>query len=142
MLPKVITDLIEEYVTLMNEYTDLPSKESIQKLVRNSDIFCLNCLTKVTRMETNEPTHQHYFLQIDRHITYYFTLTPLQKIRLSCLLEDGITIDPSTSSMVWVFLVKEPNLYDQPDYKRFLNRSLLGNIFCNVLCQPMFLRNF
>ena len=133
MLPSVIRALIEQYVSEMNRYTDLPSKNAIAKLVRKSDMFILDCLTKVTGIPTNDPFRANYTITIDGQITYYFRLALGQKLRLQYLCEMGIGHDIYTSRMIWVFLLANPPLYNEPDYREFLETSLLVQVFTRVL---------
>ena len=117
----------------MNRYTDLPSKNAIAKLVRKSDMFVLDCLTKVTGMPGTDPFRASYTITIDGEITYYFRLALGQKLRLQYLCEMGIAHDLHTSRMIWVFLLATPPLYNEPDYKEFLETSLLVQVFTRVL---------
>ena len=133
MLPSVIRDLIELYVSEMNTYTDLPSKNAIANLVRRSDMFILECVTKVTAIPSTDPFRANYSITIDGHVTYYFRLSLLQKIRLKVLCELAIGQDIDTCRMIWVFLLATPPLYDEPDYRVFLETSLLVQVFIKVL---------
>ena len=133
MLPFVIKTLILEYMSDMNRYTDLPSKNTIAKLVRKSDMFILDCLTKVTGIPTNEPFRSNYSITIDNNVSYYFRLTLLQKVRLKGLCERAIGCDIDTTRMIWIFLLATPPLYDEPDYRVFLETSLLVQVFTRVL---------
>lgn len=142
MLPSVIRALIEQYVSEMNRYTDLPSKNAIAKLVRKSDMFVLDCLTKVTGLPTTDPFRANYTITIDGEITYYFRLGLSQKIRLQFLCEMGISHDFNTSRMIWVFLLANPPLYDEVDYRHFLETSLLVQVFTRVLNSPSPLTRF
>ena len=133
MLPSVIRCLILQYVSEMNRYTDLPSKNTIAKLVRRSDMAVLNCITKVSSVPSMDPVRANYTLTVDRYVTYYFRLSFLQKIRLRALCELLIHDDSCTSRMIWVFILATPPLYEEPDYRILFETSLLVQVFTKVL---------
>ena len=133
MLPLVIRSLILQYVSEMNRYTDLPTKNAIAKLVRKSDMAVLDCITKVTRSLSTDPHRTNFVLTVDKNVSYYFRLSFLQKVRLGVLCESLISDHSFTSRMIWVFLLAKPPLYDEPDYRFLLETSLLVQVFCRVL---------
>ena len=133
MLPLVIRSLILEYVSEMNRYTDLPTKYAIAKLVRRSDMAVLDIIAKVTRMETMDPFRGNYRITVDNNVSYYFRLSFMQKVRVRMLCEALISDDSCTSRMIWVFLLANPPLYEEPDYRKLLETSLLVQVFTRVL---------
>ena len=131
MLPTCVINLILSYMNAMNEFTDLPQKLSIFRLVQESDMFVLNTVDKVSRTLAGHVHRDYYCLKIRGHMQYYFVLSPVQKIKLYHLLQRAMYEHSATARMLWVFL--DRGLYKQDDYAVMFEKSLLVMMFAKVL---------
>ena len=131
MLPICVINLILSYMNEMNEFTDLPQKFSIFRLVQASDMFVLDTIEKVSRTLAGHVHRDYYCLKVRGHMQYYFVLSPIQKIKLYHLLQRAMYEHSATSRMMWVFLDK--GLYKHDDYGTMFEKSLLVMLFAKVL---------
>ena len=90
MLPKVVEDLIFDYVDAMAEGSSLPSFASIRNLVKRSDVFVMNTLGFVMGIPTTEILRLRYRIVLKNDFLFYFRLTPMQRIRFIRNLKRGI----------------------------------------------------
>ena len=125
MLPDVIKDLILDYLECINEYLNLPSKKCVRELVYKSNTYVMNCLGFVLDLPRDDFIRMRYRIMLDSEFTFYFHLTPLQRLRLIHMVERGMIIDKSTSFLVWMFIVRKPRLIDHPGYSDIFAGSLL-----------------
>ncbi len=125
MLPLEVEQLIYEYLECINDYLDLPSKRSIRRLVFKSNEYVLHSLGFVLDLPTEDFIRMRYRIMIDHNFTFYFHLSPLQRIRLIHMIERGMVIDKSTSFLIWIFIMRKPRLLDHPDFRDMFANSLI-----------------
>lgn len=125
MLPKVILDLIDDYVAAMDEGSDLPSLRAVRKLIKRSNLFVMNTLTFVLQMPRALILRNRYWIELDRNFMFYFQLSPMQRIRLLHLLKNSVATDVHCANLIWLFIVRDPPLRLKPEYFRLFRRSFL-----------------
>jgi len=125
MLPKVILDLIDDYVAAMDEGSDLPSLRAVRKLIKRSNLFVMNTLTFVLQMPRALILRNRYWIELDRNFMFYFQLSPMQRIRLLHLLKNSVATDVHCANLIWLFIVRDPPLRLHPEYFRLFRRCFL-----------------
>ena len=111
MLPLEIEQIIEEYSTQIDQLESLPEISAIKRLVTRSNHHLISTATQllsipmsimmeiVCREEFNEP-YLLYIQNTARLITDFNT----------CLIF-SFNNDFATSSLFWVYIIRDPNLY-------------------------------
>jgi len=125
MLPKVCEDLIFEYLEQLNNFTDLPSKKAVARLISYSNSHVLDCLGNVLRMTQSEVAHLHYRLVIERDFFFHFNLGLAGRAKLLFVLNRAIFNNFHCSSLVWMFVRRKPSLLEYRDYAKMFWESLL-----------------
>jgi len=129
MLPNVILDLIQSYVDAMDRYTDLPPRARVRRLMDRCDQWVLNQVGTVLGMPTNEVQRLRFRLEMRGEFIFYFHMSLPQRQMLLEILQDGITSNRHMSCMIWIFLTREPKLYNVPGYERIFKDGL----FCRLM---------
>ena len=129
MLPGVILDIIDTYVSSMNFYSDLPSLRAVRSLMDKCDLFVLSQLGTVLGMPSSEVMRLRFRLEMRGEFIFYFHMSSPQRLRLLNLLQDSIEGDRHMASMTWIFLEKEPKLIRIPRYERLFRDGL----FCRLM---------
>ena len=129
MLPGVILDIIDTYVSSMNFYSYLPSLRAVRSLMDKCDLFVLSQLGTVLGMPSSEVMRLRFRLEMRGEFIFYFHMSNSQRLRLLNLLQDSIEVDRHMASMTWIFLEKEPKLIRIPRYERLFRDGL----FCRLM---------
>ena len=130
MLPTDILELIYQMLDSMNEYSDLPSKRAVTRLVKKTDDFVLSVLGDVLGMNTPAVEMMRFRIRMDSDFIFYFRFSILQRTRMIALLREAISQNVHVSSMIWIFIVRKPPLTNYPEYKRIFTNGL----FCRLVC--------
>lgn len=99
-MPPEIEAIIYSYLESLEEYSNLPSLNSILRLVKKSDAFVMTCLGRVLNMRPLELSIWRYRILFSDDFSLYFRLGSLQKIRLMHLLEIGMTRNKPTTCLI------------------------------------------
>ena len=125
MLPTDVQNIIDSYVAQLDEYGDLPSLKSFQRLIRRCDDFVIGILGDVLREGTGG--HLRYRLTSPSYI-FHFNFSHQQRDRMLYLLERAITGNVHISSSVWA-TVGPPMLCRYPEYMY----AFAHGFFCKLL---------
>ena len=123
MFPKDVLDIIETYVTQFDMLESLPEIASIQKLVTKSNHSLIMIATRLVGiplalvMEIALTDSSIPFL-VDIDISRVLSLELNQTVMFS------MNANFATSSLFWLFILREPNLYHGP-YSALFENSLL-----------------
>ena len=123
MLPQDVLDIIETYVTQFDMLESLPEIASIQKLVTKSNHSLIMIATQLVGiplalvMEIALTDSSIPFL-VDIDISRVLSLELNQTIMFS------MNANFATSSLFWLFILREPNIYHGP-YSALFENSLL-----------------
>ena len=120
MLPKVLCDLVEEYIAEIHTLENLPRLSSVKKLALRSDHFLIHNATVIFQVPTHilieivhlQSFHQTFFVDVE-HVNTFHNLLVL-----------AMNNDVATSSLFWLYIVREPNLYFGA-YSNIFETSLL-----------------
>ncbi len=132
MLPEVVEALIMEYLDQINDVLNLPSYRAVKRLVTRSNDYVLRCLGFVLELPPGDLVRIRYRISFDSDFIFFFRLSPIQRIHLITLLERGMTIDPPTSCLVWLFVGRTPRLLDYPRFRKLFVNSMLCNLLSRV----------
>lgn len=130
MLPVDILSLIYSMVDSMNEYSDLPKKRAIERLVNKTNDFVLNCLGEVLGMQTPDVDVMRFRLITNADYIFYFRFSLPQRTRMINLLREAISQNIHVSRLIWMFIVNDPPLSKYPEYKSMFT----GGLFCRIVC--------
>ena len=129
MLPKVILDIIDSYVTSMNQYSDLPSLHSVRRLMDYCDRFVIQQLGGVLGMPTSEVQRLRFRLEMRGEFIFYFHMSVTQRLHMLDVLKRSVEKDRHISCMTWIYLEREPKLIMIPRY----NRIFRDGLFCRLM---------
>ena len=129
MLPEVILDIIDSYVTSMDAYTDLPTLPSVRRLMDHCDRFVIQQLGGVLGMPSNEVNRLRFRLQMRGEFVFYFHMSVTQRFHLLEILQNACETDRHISCMTWIYLEKEPKLINMPLYTQIFRDGL----FCRLM---------
>ena len=132
MLPIEIESLIFEYLEEIYIFLNLPKYKAVKRLVKKSNNYILKCLGFVLDLPPDDLVRIKYRISFETNFVFYFRLTPLQRIHLITLIEQGITWDLATSNLVWLFVLNTPRLLDHPRYRGLFVNSLLCTMLGRV----------
>jgi len=130
MLPVDILSLIYSMVDSMNEYSDLPKKRAIAKLVDKTNDFVLNCLGEVLAMTLPEVDMMRFRIQTNSDFIFYFRFSLPQRTRMINLLREAISQNIHVARLIWLFIMNDPPLSRYPEYKQIFTDGL----FCRLTC--------
>lgn len=124
MLPIEIENLIHEYAIDMGNLESLPEIISIQKLVQKSNRTLITIANKHFGIPLPVLMEIHLREEFSEPLFVDFNLTPevidnFNDTVLLCVLRNW-----ATSSLFWLFITREPNLYHGP-YTKIFENSLL-----------------
>ena len=129
MLPAVILEIIEDYVSGMNFHSDLPRLKAVRRLMDKCDRFVLQLLGKVLGMPSSEVNRLRFRLEMQGEFIFYFHMSADQREHLLHLLERSVQENPHMACLTWIFLNREPKLIEIPEYKRLFRDGL----FCRLM---------
>ena len=129
MLPKVILDIIDSYVTSMNRYSDLPSLSSVRRLMDYCDRFVIQQLGGVLGMPTSEVRRLRFRLEMRGEFIFYFHMSVTQRLHMLDVLKRSVEKNRHISCMTWIYLEREPKLIMIPSY----NRIFRDGLFCRLM---------
>ena len=130
MLPLDVEDLIYHYLDLLNAFTDLPKKKHLKKLIARSDQFCMNCLAFVLNQQATQFRFRYRVCL--NNIFFYFRLDAIQRIHLKQLLQRGSVTNFACCTLVWIFVLRQPNLCDYASYRKLFLRSVLCQLLSRL----------
>ena len=129
MLPEVILDIIQEYVTSMEAYSDLPSLPAVRRLMDHCDRFVIQQLGGVLGMPTSEVHRLRCRLEMRGEFIFYFHMSVTQRFHMLEILQRSVETDRHISCMTWIYLEKEPKLIMIPRFKQLFRDGL----FCRLM---------
>ena len=130
MLPADIQALIFSMLDSMNEYSDLPKKRGVMRIIDKTNDFVLNCLGEVLGMQTPDVDVMRFRLQTNADFIFYFRFSLEQRIRMLTLMRDAISQNAYVSRLIWLFVVNKPPLTEYPEYRCLFTNGL----FCRLVC--------
>ena len=136
MLPTVILDLIDSYVSSMNYYSDLPRLRSVRRLMDRCDRFVLQQLGGVLGMPSSEIMRLRFRLEMRGEFIFYFHMSAGQRLHMLRLLERSIEHNRHIACMTWIFLEKKPKLICIPRYKRIFKDGLFCRLMEYLMTNP------
>ena len=131
-LPLVIVDIIEEYCVELHQLESLPEISAVRKLVHRSNLFLANVCTRMLGI----PLTLLRDIQLDLDCNDAQRLGPLINIfreDFNTALMFAMQSDYNTSSLFWLFIQRDPNLYFGP-YMKLFDNSLFQK-FVQVITQ-------
>ena len=129
MLPRVILDIIDSYVTDMDAYTDLPSPRAVRRLMDRCDRFVIQQLGAVLGMPSSEVDRLRFRLEMRGEFVFYFHMSVTQRLHLLDILQRAVETDRHISCMTWIYLEKKPKLIYNPVYRSIFRDGL----FCRLM---------
>ena len=124
MLPQCLVQIIDEYVAEFDQLESLPEIAAVQRLAIKSNYFLIRLATRVIGVPLSvilEIIHREEFNE--RYLVHILVNTALLTDFNTCLML-GMNENCATSSLFWLFIIREPNLYFGP-YARIFEKSLL-----------------
>ena len=127
MLPLEIENLIHEYAIELGNAENLPEPRAVRELIRKSN----RALIAVGNGHFSIPMavlmeiHLREDINIPLFVT--FDLSPGAILDMDNLLSYCMNHDFATSSVFWLFILREPNIYHGP-YSRLFEQSLLHKL--------------
>ncbi len=124
MLPQVLIDLIDEYVAEFDQLESLPEITAIQQLAIKSNHFIIRLATQILGIPLAvimEIIHREEFSET--YLVHILVNSALLADFNTCLML-AMNENYATSSLFWLFIVREPNLYFGP-YAKIFEQSLL-----------------
>ena len=127
MLPLEIENLIHEYAIELSNAESLPELRAIRELIRKSN----RSLITVGNSHFNIPLpvlmEIHLREDLLRPLFVTFDLSPGAISDMDNLLNYCMHHDYATSSVFWLFILRNPNIYHGP-YIRLFEQSLLHKL--------------
>ena len=110
MIPQDVQQIIESYVTQIGSLECLPEISNVHALIQKSD----NSLISIACNLVGIP--RVFFAELKRFgfSVNQFGFTPAMLVDITHTLNIGIRSHYSTSSVFWLFVTREPNLYHGP----------------------------
>ena len=128
-LPQVIVDIIEEYCVELHQLESLPEISAVRKLVRRSNLFLVNVCTRMLGV----PLTLLRDIQSLNDAEYLGPLINIFREDFNTALMFAMQSDYNTSSLFWLFIQRDPNLYFGP-YMKLFDNSLFQK-FVQVITQ-------
>ena len=126
-LPLEIENLIHQYAVELGNAENLPEPRAVRELIRKSN----RALISVGHSHFNIPLpvlmEIHLREDLLRPLFVTFDLSPGALIDMDNLLSYCMHHDFATSSVFWLFILREPNIYHGP-YSRLFEMSLLHKL--------------
>jgi len=132
MLPECVETLIFAYLDSINAYSDLPSLEAVQKLIKRTNAWVMNILGYVLGMRLDDLIRMRYRILLDHDFVFYFRLGALQRLRLIRLLKRGTATNVHVANLIWIFCIKTPPLRIYPEYNALFRSCLLCRVLSNL----------
>ena len=136
MLPAVILEIIDDYVSGMNFHSDLPPLKAVRRLMDRCDGFVLQLLGKVLGMPSSEVMRLRFRLEMQGEFIFYFHMSADQRQFLLHLLERSVQENCNMSCLTWIFLNREPKLIEIPEYKRLFRDGLFCRLMEYMVTEP------
>jgi len=124
MIPQVLIDLIDEYVAEFDQLESLPEIKAIKRLAIKSNDFIIRLATQILGIPVAvimEIIHREEFSET--YLVHILVNSALLADFNTCLML-AMNENYATSSLFWLFIVREPNLYFGP-YAKIFEQSLL-----------------
>ena len=129
MIPE-LRQLIFDYLDAMHEGANLPSLCAFRKLIRRADVYVLKMLGFVIQLPADTLAQVTYNLRLAPDFSFYFRLSPAQRVSLIRLLKGSIVSNVHCANMVWACIMRQPPLCEYPEFRRlFVNSMLVKLIF-------------
>ncbi len=107
MLPKNLANIVEEYIADIHQLENLPEVRSVRRLALRSDRFLIHNATVIFDVAA------HALIEIvhldSNHSTFFVDGALVSKFHNLLVL--AMNNDMATSSLFWLFIIREPNLY-------------------------------
>ena len=128
-LPQVIVDIIEEYCVELHQLESLPEISAVRKLVHRSNLFLANVCTRMLGI----PLTLLRDIQSLNDAEYLGGLFNIFREDFNTALMFAMQSDYNASSLFWLFIQRDPNLYFGP-YMKLFDNSLFQK-FVQVITQ-------
>ena len=107
MLPKDLASIVEDYIADIHQLENLPEVRSVRRLALKSDRFLIHNANVLFEV----PTHVLIeIVHLEQHHSTFFVDTDIVN-KLHHLLVLAMNTNMATSSLFWLFIIREPNLY-------------------------------
>ena len=129
MLPAVILSIIQDYLSELNAYTDLPKMRAVRALMDRCDQFVIQQLGAVLGMPSDDIDRLRFRLEMRGEFVFYFHMSVTQRFHLLDILQSSVEKNRHISCMTWIYLEKEPKLIQMPRYRKIFRDGL----FCRLM---------
>ena len=131
MLPVPIENLIHEYALAMGDLESLPEIRSVKELVNKSNRTLIAIANKHFGIPLPILMEIHLREDFNEPLFVEFMMTPEAVSDFDETVSLCVLRNWATSSLFWLFIIREPNLYHGP-YARIFEESLLFKLL-NVI---------
>ncbi len=131
MLPVEVENLIHEYALAMGDLESLPELRSVKELVNKSNRTLIAIANKHFGIPLPILMEIHLREDFNEPIFVDFMVTPEAVSDFDETVSLCVLRNWATSSLFWLFMIREPNLYHGP-YARIFEESLLFKLL-NVI---------
>ena len=131
MLPVPIENLIHEYALAMGDLESLPEIRSVKELVNKSNRTLIAIANKHFGIPLPILMEIHLREDFNEPLFVDFMMTPEAVSDFDETVSLCVLRNWATSSLFWLFIIREPNLYHGP-YARIFEESLLFKLL-NVI---------
>ena len=126
MIPE-INEIIFSYLESLEKFSNLPSLETVRRIVRQSDSFVMTILGSVLRLQAYDIAVWRYKIRICENFHFFFRLNNIQRLRLQSLLQLGMLHNKPTCILVWLF-VHEQSCSAYPEYRDLFLNSMFSRM--------------
>ncbi len=124
ILPAEIEQLVHQYAIELCNAESLPELRAIRELIRKSNRVLISIGSSYFGIPLPVLMEIHLRENIDSPVFITFDLLPESQSDLDRLLRYCMHHDFATSSIFWLFILRQPDIYHGP-YARIFERSLL-----------------
>ena len=129
MLPAVILSIIQDYVSDLDAYTDLPKMGAVRALMDRCDRYVIQQLGGVLGMPSDDIQRLRFRLEMRGEFVFYFHMSVTQRFHLLDILQRSVEKNRHISCMTWIYLEKQPKLIQIPRYRKIFRDGL----FCRLM---------
>ena len=131
MLPIEVENVIHEYALAMGDLESLPELRSVKELVNKSNRTLIAIANKHFGIPLPILMEIHLREDFNEPIFVDFVMSPEAVSDFDETVSLCVLRNWATSSLFWLFIIREPNLYHGP-YARIFEESLLFKLL-NVI---------
>jgi len=124
MLPLEIEEIIHQYAEEMGYVENLPERSAIQELVRKSNRSLIGIGHRYFQIPLPVLMEIHLREDFNRPLFVDFEITTAAIMDFDNLLSLCMNRDFATSSVFWLFIIRDPNIY-HGTFSRIFEESLL-----------------